>query len=177
MGRYAALLRGVNVGGRAKVAMAPLRATFADLGCTEVATYVQSGNVVFTAPGTAAALERAIEQRLAAELALDIRVAVRSAADLRRVVAGNPFLPGADPQALHVMFLIDPPPAARLRALPTGGSGEAVQAGRHELYLHLPGGMGRAKLPAAVGRAIGVPTTVRNWRTVTALAELAGSGR
>ena len=174
MGKYVALLRGVNVGGHNKVGMAALRESFADLGFTDVATYVQSGNVVFTATGRPTTLESTIERRLTTELGMDIRVAVRSAADLHRLVAGNPFVPGADPKALHVMFLIDRPSAARLRDLPEGSNHEEVQAGRHDLYLHLPNGMGRAKLPSAVGRAIGVPTTVRNWRTVTTLAEMAG---
>lgn len=179
MERLAALLRGVNVGGRRRLGMGDLVAVVEGLGHRDVATYLQSGNVVFTpgsraAPGSVAAR---IEQALAVELDLESTVVVRSASELASVLAANPFA-GADPATLHVTFL-----AAGAGA----GGGEAggpvdVEAkgdrgtvvGPH-VYLHCPTGYGRSPLTNSYWeRRLGVPVTTRNWRTVAALAELAG---
>ena len=108
MERMAALLRGVNVGGHRRLAMADLAAAVEGLGHRDVVTYLQSGNVVFTpgsraAPGSVAAR---IEEALAAGPGLDARVFVRTASELASVLAANPFT-DADPRTLHVTFLGD----------------------------------------------------------------------
>ncbi len=164
-----ALLRGVNVGGR-KLPMAGLRELAESLGYDDVRTYIQSGNLLFRATKRprSAELEAAIEERLG--LAVD--VILRSPADLARVLERNPF-PRAEPSKLHVGFMAAKPVAAVLGAL----DGEPFLPDEFavvgsELYLHLPGGMGRTKLPDYVVRRLKVPTTVRNWNTVTKLVEL-----
>jgi uncharacterized protein (DUF1697 family) len=176
MPTYAALLRGINLGARNRVGMAELRRLVEEAGCTDVATYVQSGNVVFrTGVRSAAKLEAELEQRIAAELRLEIPVVVRSAAELARVVKGNPFAAEeSDPLRMHVTFLVESPTAAARRTL----AGEDVAPDRvhvagKDVYLHTPGGYGRAKVSNAfVERKLGVVGTARNWRTVLALAEL-----
>ena len=167
---YVALLRSVNVAGHGKVKMSDLADVFRRLGYAEVSTYIQSGNVIFMTDEDVAAAD--IEAAICADLGMDITIMVRTAAELARVVEGNPFVQ-ADPSTLHVGFMPGAPSvtAADLdlqRFLP-----EAVVVDGANLYLHLPNGMGRAKLPVSLGRQLGVPVTFRNWNTVTKLAELA----
>src|SRR5580693_301476 len=102
MTTYVAMLRGINVGGHAKVAMADLRSTFQDLGYGEVQTYIQSGNVVFGASGSAAKVQSAIEAGLEARFGLGIKVVLRSSAQVRTVLGANPLLGGGrDASKLH----------------------------------------------------------------------------
>jgi uncharacterized protein (DUF1697 family) len=168
-----ALLRGINLGARNKIAMADLRSLFEDLGAQDVATYVQSGNVVFKSTDSAADLTAAIETEIKRRFSLDITVLLRTKAQLAKVVAGNPFA-GKQPNTLHVTFLAETPARPRLRSLEPdpGGSGEYRVSGR-EVYLHLPDGYGRSKLSNAFfEKQLDVRATTRNWKTVTSLAEL-----
>ena len=110
---FIALLRGVNVGAANRLAMAALRAAFADAGGREVETLLQSGNVVFDAPADAgeaiAARARASLVRLAD---LDAPIVLRDGQGWMRLVAGNPFLAaGDDPDMLHAACLSAAPPA------------------------------------------------------------------
>jgi uncharacterized protein (DUF1697 family) len=174
--RYVALLRGINLGARNKIAMADLRELFASLGAEDVTTYVQSGNVVFGMRAGHAGLAARIEQQIAQHLALDIRVMVRTRAELARLVSGNPFAENdADPLRLHVTFLAAKPAAARARALDeTAFEPDRFRVVGAHVYLHTPDGYGRSKLSNAFfEKQLGVAATTRNWRTVTALAELA----
>ncbi len=161
------------------VAMGDLRRLFDALGHVDVTTYLQSGNVVFTSPGDAAArVAAALEERIATELGVTVTVLLRTGADLDHVVAGNPFVRrGADPAKLHVTFLADAPDAGAVKGLaaPTGEPDELVAASR-EVYLHCPNGYGRTKLNNAYfERRLRVAATTRNWKTVTKLRELAAS--
>ena len=171
MPRYVALLRGINVGGKHSVPMAKLRALCEELGHTDVGTYIQSGNVVFEArrKPTPASLERAIEQRFG--LAVDVML--RTPAELERAVERDPFA-DADRSKVHVGFMARRPPAAAVRALDLDAFlPEELAVVGTELYLHLPNGMARTKLPDYVLRRLKVPATIRNWRTLTKLVELA----
>jgi uncharacterized protein (DUF1697 family) len=175
MAKYVALLRGINVAGRAKVAMADLRQVFIDLGHTDVQTYVQSGNVVFASRGAAARLPEGLERRIAAELGVTTRVIVRNATQLARVVDDNPFArQGADPSTLHVTFLAGPAgPGAPTRLEVPGAAPEELFVAGTEIYLHCPNGYGRTKLNNAfIERRLDLAATTRNWRTVTKLLEL-----
>ena len=140
---------------------------------TDVRTLIQSGNVVFSSPQdvTSGSIEAALER----ELGLTVPVLLRTPAELQRILAGNPF-PDADPSSLHVGFMSRKPPAKAVRELDSARFAPEeveVEVEGLELYFHLPNGMGRAKLPPYVDRRLGVPTTVRNWRTVTKLLEIA----
>src|SRR6266536_1343745 len=104
MTRYIALLRGINVGGHNKVPMAALRDTCESIGCTDVATYIQSGNVVLTSPLDAGKLRATLESAIAEQIGVSPVVVIRTDKQLAGVVAGNPF-PEANPDHLHVAFL------------------------------------------------------------------------
>ncbi|MCD0481044.1 DUF1697 domain-containing protein [Streptacidiphilus sp. ASG 303] len=177
---HIALLRGVNVGGRTRVGMADLRELFTGLGHGDVRTYLQSGNVVFTAAADrdARTLAAEAEERIAAELGVDTAVLLRTGGDLARILASHPFAgEEPDPAALHVTFLAEEPApdrAARLE-VPPGETARFSLQGR-EVHLHCPDGYGRTKLNNAfVERRLGVAATTRNRRTVTALHALAAS--
>ena len=176
MPTHVALLRGVNVGGRNRVAMADLRRLVAELGCRDVATYVQSGNVVFTA-GDAGRLAQALERAIAEQLNVRTRVVVLSRAELARVVAENPFPDETNPKALHAVLSNEGPTeemlervaSAQERARAKGGRDEARAAGR-TVYLRTPDGLGNSELAAQLTR---IETgTARNWTTVTNLLAL-----
>jgi uncharacterized protein (DUF1697 family) len=170
MATYAALLRAVNLGARNRVAMADLRALIEGLGAKDVRTYVQSGNAVFRHASGAAKLEVDLERAIERELGLKITVVVRSAAQLAKVVQASPF----EPAGLYLSFLASAPKRAAVRELVEADHGpDRIAVKGKEVYLHLPGGYGRSRLNNAfLERKLGVRATLRNWRTVTALAEL-----
>ncbi|MDA3627675.1 DUF1697 domain-containing protein [Saccharopolyspora sp. WRP15-2] len=173
-----ALLRAVNLGSRGSLAMADLRTAISDLGGRDVTTYLRSGNVVFTtAEHDPRVVEQQVRAHLATDLGLDTAVLVRTAAEITAVAESHPFAGQQDDLAkLHVAFLAAEPDAERVAALdvPAGAPEQVLLRGR-ELYLHYPAGAGRSKVTAAyLQRRLGVELTARNWRTVTALAELAG---
>jgi uncharacterized protein (DUF1697 family) len=172
MTTYIALLRGINVGGSRKIHMADLREIFAAAGCEDVGSYIQSGNVVFThAAEDTDKLTAELEHRIEEETGFDVPVILRTAEAWDGVVERNPY-PDAEPAALHAVFLARPPAAGAVAAFDAErfAPEEFTVVGR-EVYLHLPGGMGRAKLPPALPLIRGIGTA-RNWRTVLKLAEL-----
>ncbi|HSH58105.1 MAG TPA: DUF1697 domain-containing protein [Acidimicrobiales bacterium] len=178
MTTYVALLRGINVGGREKVAMDDLRRLFTDLGHAEVETYIQSGNVIFRSPvDDASKLAHDIESRMAADLDMAVTVLLRSEDELAQIIADNPFLDSeADQSKLHVTFLADPPSEDRANGLntPAGEPDELVLAGL-EVYLHCPNGYGRTKVNNAyIEKQLGVAATTRGWKTVAKLHTLTG---
>lgn len=173
--RYVALLRAVNVGG-CKLPMAELRELCAGLGWERVATYVQSGNVVFDAADEPDALEAALEQAVTARFGFVRPVIVRSASQWAVYAAGSPF-PGqeADRPNYLLLGLAKSPVAAgaadRLKA--RGAAGEEVRQDRGALWFFFPHGSGPSKLtPSAIDRAAGSPVTTRNWRTVQKIQEM-----
>jgi uncharacterized protein (DUF1697 family) len=177
---HLALLRAVNVGGRAAVAMADLRAVAEAAGLSGARTLLRSGNLLFESAGPGpAALERRLEAALARQLGLKTDVFVRTAAEWGEVVARNPLRDAArrDPAHLVVMVLRDAPGAPAVRALQAAVQGpELARAHGRELYVAYPAGIGRSRLTAAViERALGTRGTARNWNTVTKLAALAGA--
>jgi len=176
MTRSLAMLRGINVGGHAKVSMADLRATFVDLGYGGVQTFIQSGNVIFDASASPAQLVPTIEKELEARFGFPIKVVVRSRTQLARIITHSPLLgPGRDPARLHVTFLASRPSRARVAALDTEAFGpDEFELSRSEVFVHCPGGYGRTKLNNAFfERALGVTATTRSWKTVTTLADMA----
>ncbi|MGH3023752.1 MAG: DUF1697 domain-containing protein [Gaiellaceae bacterium] len=174
---YVALLRGINLGSRNRIAMADLRALVAALGHEDVTTYLQSGNVVFRSSGRAADLRRGLEARIARDHGLAVTVLLRTRAELARLVTGNPFAERGGERTLHVTFLADKPEPVRARDLDAahGEPDEFRLAGR-DVYLYCPNGYGKSKLANAFfEQRLGVAATTRNWRTVTSLAELTGA--
>jgi uncharacterized protein (DUF1697 family) len=172
--RVAALLRGINLGPHKRIAMPELRQIVESLGHTDVETYLQSGNVVFRPKRKAPKdLAGSLTQAIAGATRLDVAVVVRTGRELEHVVSANPYTVD-DPTRVVVAFLAE---AVDLGDLALGDLSsylpdELTISGR-EIYVSVPNGQGRSKLMEALTKR-NLPTTltVRNWRTVEALAEL-----
>ena len=177
MTAYVALLRGINVSGKNKIAMAELRALVESLGYEGVQTYIQSGNVVFgSSVRRAATVQDAIAGAITRELGLDVTVLVRTAKEFDAVLASNPFLAsGADPTKLHVTFLARAPTATAVRALgDVDRPPDEFVVTKREVFVHCPDGYGNTKLTNSFfEKRLGVAATTRNWRTVQTLTSLA----
>ena len=172
--RYAALLRGINVGRAKQMDMPRLKDCLAARGFEDVRTHLRSGNVVLTSglgeKRLAARLQTAIEE----EFGFAVPVVVRSGAELAAVLAADPLGDQVtDPSRYSVTFLPEPPDAERVAALPEAEGGVYRVVGR-ELYLWLPDGIANTPLAGwKWDRLLGVAGTGRNWNTVRKLAELA----
>ena len=158
--------------------MKALADLFSGAGCRSVVTYIQSGNVVFRAPPPLARqIPNLIQEAIQGEFGLEVPIVTRTALELRKVVRGNPFLrSGAEASTLHVAFLADRPSAAAIKSLdPKRSPHDAFVVRGRDIYLHCPNGFGRTKLSNAYfDSKLGTTSTVRNWRTVETLLELAG---
>lgn len=175
---YAALLRGINVGGHKKVSMPELRGLLTELGHGDVRTYLQSGNAVFTSDqGDEEALSGELRQAIASHFGFDVDVLVRDHAYLKAIAEDCPF-PAASLQGkqLHVTYFSEHVAESRFasldreRFLP-----EEFRLGDRALYLYAPDGLGRSKLAEVLARSgspKGVIATSRNWNTVVKLVEL-----
>jgi uncharacterized protein (DUF1697 family) len=171
--RHVALLRGINVGGKNMLPMKMLVEIFATAGCTDVATYIQSGNVVFCAKDKLAReLGGAVSKQVEKQFGLKVPVVIRSAAELDAVIRVNPF-EGAE-EMLHVLFLADRPGADLVAGLDPARSSpdEYVVVGR-DIYAKLMTGAAKTKLTNAYfDSKLKTVSTMRNWRTVLKLAEM-----
>ena len=179
MALHIALLRGINVGGRNRVAMADLLNLFESLGFAGAKTLLQSGNVVFASERpTGAALERLLEIETEKLLAVTMDYFVRTANEWATIVAHNPFPKEAksDPSHLVVMLLKDVPVAKDVKALQAAIQGpERVRADGKQLYAVYPAGIGESKLTNnLIEKKLGTRATGRNWNTVLKLAGLVG---
>jgi uncharacterized protein (DUF1697 family) len=176
--RYIALIRGINVGGRQKLAMADLRAVLAGLGCTGARTLLQSGNAVFDAEGRPAGrLERDIAAGIEQTAGLSVRCLVRERAELDAVIAANPFGHVTDGARLYAMFLsAEPDPRLLAEHDPAGLDPGRIMLGDRVIYQWCPAGYAQAP-PLAVytEKRLQVAVTARNWNTVTKLASLAST--
>ena len=175
-GRYVALLRGINVGGKNKLLMADLRQIFEEAGCCEVSSYIQSGNVLFSAsPSQVSVLPRAISETIATRFGYQVPVIVRELQELKRLVAANPFLrEGQEPHALHLMCLAACPTPEQIASLDHKRSEPDAFALRgNNIYLYFPNGTARSKFTTGYfDRALATTSTIRNWNTMIKLIEL-----
>jgi uncharacterized protein (DUF1697 family) len=171
-----ALLRGINVGGKTTLPMARLRDVAEGLGYDEVATYIQSGNLVLRTSASASTVEKDLARAVGALGGVQPAVMVRTRAQLAKVVDANPFLRrGEDPSSCHVVFAANATKGQLAGIdLPSYAPEDAAAVGK-EIYLFLPGGVGRSKLAGDLAKQKGAPGTMRSWRTVTKLLELADS--
>jgi uncharacterized protein (DUF1697 family) len=173
---FVAMRRGVNVGGN-PLKMQWLRDACGELGFSDVWTYLQSGNVVLSSRLGAEAVATKLKAKIDGQTRLPVPVVVRSAVEMAKVVAANPFLKqkGIDATKLHVTFLQRPPvkpDTAKLDKL--AGNRDAYRLLAREVYLHCPINYGQSKLSnTAIEKVLG-PATTRNWNTVTTLAAMAG---
>jgi len=189
------LLRGINNLGSKKVAMAELQNVVTSLGHTDVMTYIQSGNVLFTPRLTAsrtagrtdaAALAAELERAIADGIGVRARAVVLSREELARCMRDNPYPGETDPRLLHAVFLPEVPGpglaawvAGAQRQVRAKGSRDGAQVLGRTVYLHTPDGYPRSELRRVLAR-VGGPTsapaagTARNWATVSRLVELCG---
>jgi uncharacterized protein (DUF1697 family) len=175
---FIALLRGINVTGRNKIPMSELRSLCADLGWSDVQSYIQSGNVLFRAGSARTKLEAELEGAIERHFALSIPVIIRAAADWPAYVKGNPYPDASENEPHHVMLALakaPPKPDAADKLQERAANGERVVQVGNALWVHYGGGVARSKLsPALFDRLVGSPVTARNWRTVLKLDEMAG---
>jgi uncharacterized protein (DUF1697 family) len=187
MPNYIALLRGINLGGHNKVPMADLRSLMAGLGHGDVVTYIQSGNVVFTAADATAgttAMADEISAAIAAKLGVIAPVIVLDRDELAEVIAANPFSLEPDPKKVHAVVLSSPAAPDLTDRLNAAAAQCAAKGSRDELrviertvYLHTPDGYGNSDLAQQLLRVAQAPKagttgTARNWATMTKLLAL-----
>jgi uncharacterized protein (DUF1697 family) len=185
MPTHIALLRGINLGGHNRVAMADLRDLVTSLGHGDVATYIQSGNVLFSsAEADTARLAAGLEQAIAGTLGIQAGVVVLARGELAQAARDNPYVSEPNPKLVHVVFLpADPEPATAGRLAQAQeeaaakGSRDTVQLTGRAVYVHTPDGFGTSELVKLLGRAGGPMSsrgagTARNWATVTKLLAL-----
>ena len=175
---HVALLRGINVGGNNPLPMKELARMFSAAGCANVRTYIQSGNVIFEAPGEAAKIAQVITANTEKQFGYRVPIVTRTSEQLLKTIRDNPFLKRADEKMLHVYFLAHSPNTAAIAALdPARSVPDAFHVRGQEIYLHLPNGMGRSKLTNAYfDSKLSTICTARNWATVLKLAAMMAEG-
>jgi uncharacterized protein (DUF1697 family) len=177
--RYALLLRGVNVGTKNSLPMADLRAMLEKIGCTDVRTYVQSGNAVFGTRRSAAELTKAIEAALERSMGRPIATTLRTGGQVKAILDANPFAKVATNAAhLCVTFLSNAPTEPELAPLHAQDwKPELFRVAGTEIYTWHPNGQGRSPLAAALGKLkLRGAVTTRNWNTVVKLLEMLADG-
>jgi uncharacterized protein (DUF1697 family) len=177
--RYIALLRGINVGGHAIVKMAEVRRLFESLGLEDVVTYIQSGNVVFSArQADPARLARQLEKTLALVVGSQIKVFVLTPAELKAAAAHNPFAPERrdHEQRCHLLFLsAEPEPARREKLMALAGEEYRFHLGDKVLYYAYDNEYAAGnRRTIDFEKVLGVAGTARTWKVVAKLIELAG---
>lgn len=169
---HIALLRGINLGPRRRIAMADLRAWLTDLGYEDVRTLLQSGNVVFGSGKRPATVRRELETALAERAGFAVDCVLRTAAELRAVVEADPLGDVADDGSRYLVSFLEVP--GRWPAVdPAAFEPERVHLGEREAYFWVPGGIQNSRILAAFPARKGEVATVRNWNTVTKLLAMA----
>lgn len=167
-----ALLRGINVSGKKKIKMADLRAMLDQHGFTGVATYIQSGNIVFAEKGPPVEVARELREIIRSHYGFDVPTMVFTAAEWLQFQRNNPFLVkgGVEEAHLHLTILAKAPSEILHPEVQT--KDEYHLQGR-AIYLHCPNGYGRTKLTNAFWEKVsGMEATTRNWKSVKKLATL-----
>ena len=174
MARYAAFLRGINLGRNRRIGAADLRAAFEDAGFENVGTFRTSGNVVFDGRGAAAALKARIEKGLADATGHDVAVFLRSEREIRAIAGLRPFAPRvvqASKGKLQVLLLpARPRPAARKEVMALATDDDPLAFGNRELYWLPSGGTLKAAIDLQAIERLAGPTTMRTKGTMDQLA-------
>lgn len=171
------LLRGINVGGKNKLPMKELVAILEELGFEEVRTYIQSGNaVVQSRRKPAAKMSSQIAAAIDAAHGFEPSVLILSLKELESAMESNPFPKAAkEPKSLHLFLLSKKAKKPDLEKIQAAkAASERFELTDRVFYLHAPDGIARSKLAANVEKYLGVPTTARNWNSITKIAGLAG---
>ena len=176
MSTFVALLRGINVGGKNILPMKEFRALLTKLGCEDVATYIQSGNAVFTYGGNSAKLPESIASAIESGFGFRPSIMVLAANEFNAIAAANPFSAEvSELKYLHIWFTQESAENANTERLDEiASAGERFLLTDSAFYLHAPNGIGRSKLASEVEKYLGVPATARNCRTVSKIGEMLG---
>jgi uncharacterized protein (DUF1697 family) len=172
---HLALLRGINVGGNNMLPMKDLARMFGEAGCSNVRTYIQSGNVIFEAPPGAPRVAEVVAANIEKRFGFRIPIILRTSRQVLQIIRDSPFIgQGVDQKWLHVYFLASTPKAQAIGGLdPARSAPDAFHVRGQEIYLHLPNGMGRTKLTNAYfDSKLSTICTARNWATVLKLSEM-----
>ncbi len=168
---YVALLRGVNVGGHARISMEELRECFDSLGFENARTFIQSGNVVFQrGKAKGSSMVESLEEGIKARFGFEVRVLVRNSKEMSRIIENSPF-PAAQRDLTHVTFLASEPESVPTKEIESlkDKKDKFLLSGR-EIYLICPNGYGMYKLSNSfLEKKLRVAATTRNWRTVNVL--------
>ena len=171
---YVAFLRGVNLGPNNKISMPALRAMAEDLGYTDVATYINSGNLIISSAKKAATVQREISDAIKKTFGRPIDVTVRTSAQLEQILAKNPY-PEGNPSQVTVAFLTKTPGKdAKDRVAAVATDYEPFTVSGQQIYVNYSHGLGRSKLAEKFSAIIGVSSTVRNIRTLEKVLALCG---
>jgi uncharacterized protein (DUF1697 family) len=173
---HVALLRGINVGGKNKLPMRELAAMFEAAGCTDVKTYIASGNVIFKATAAVArTLAAKVEKQIAKDHGLRVPVVVRTAKELASAVENNPYVARDDHS--HVLFLAERPTKAAVAGLDANRSpGDEFAVIGRDVFLYCPNGVAKTKLTNDYfDRKLATTSTGRNFRTVRKLVEMSAA--
>ncbi|MEX2641178.1 MAG: DUF1697 domain-containing protein [Balneolales bacterium] len=175
MNTYVVLLRGINVGGRNALSMKKLVVLLEGLGCRNVKTYIQSGNVVLQSSKNDFHLAERIGYEIERRQGFKPCALLLKISEFETAIAANPFPEAeSDPKGLHFGFLDTAPSDPDLKKLETlKTKSERFQLINKVFYLHAPEGVGRSKLAANSERLLGVSMTDRNWRTVSKIRDMA----
>ena len=176
MKTYIALFRGINVGGNSILPMKELKALLEKLDLRNIKTYIQSGNAVFRSnENNSSRLSTKIRAAVKKSRGFEPHVLLLELGGIEKAIASNPFPEAeAEPNTLHLNFLAFAPAHPDLKALERlKKESERFKLKGGVFYLYAPDGIGRSKLAANVERALGVPVTGRNWRTVNKIMEMA----
>jgi uncharacterized protein (DUF1697 family) len=177
MQQYVALLRGINVGPHKRIPMQRLREVLADAGFEDIATYVQSGNVVLRGSGSDTEVARQIERAIHDEWGFDVATVTRSRRELAAVIKHSPFADVADDPARYtVTFFPAKPPRALVADLDDLLGDDLVELHGRDLYTWSPHGISNSTLMPVLGRrSAKLDGTARNWRTVERLLAMCDS--
>lgn len=173
---FIGLLRGINVGGNNRIPMSDLRGLCGELGWRSVQTYIQSGNLIFSASGKPAVLETKLQRAIQGRFGFSIPIIIRSATEWPAYIRSNPFLDACKKEPHAVMLCLSQAPPKRdaaARLSERAASGERIIQIGDALWIHFAGGVARSKIsPALLDRMTGSSVTARNWLTVLKLQEL-----
>jgi uncharacterized protein (DUF1697 family) len=175
---YIAMVRGINIGPHKRMKMEKLRASCEGLGFATVKTYIQSGNVIFSATKlSSGALSKKMGECIVRDFGFSADVISRTREEMKRIIDGNPFRKerGIDTSKLHVAFLSESAPAAALKKLQelTLAPDRTHSSGK-EIYFYFPNGVSGSSLwRHPLDRVLSLPVTMRNWKTVTTLYQMA----
>jgi uncharacterized protein (DUF1697 family) len=174
-----ALLRGINIGPHKRMEMEKLRGSCAALGFKNIKTYIQSGNLVCqTGKLSADAAARRIEARIQKDFGFSAAVIARTASEMKRIIEGNPFLlePGINIAKLHVVFLPGALSSASIKKLESIVlAPDKIRHQGKEIYFYFPNGVSGSSIwKHNLDRVLGISGTMRNWKTVNTLHQMAG---